>query len=418
MEKDLRFNSIIQNVEKINPLFSKAKIRVLYKGHNRNGSYFDKEDVMRNIHTIFNIPIVGEYLEESDNFGGHGMAVEVKNDEVKFVQHTKPYGVIPESAQVYWEDIAESDGTVNEYLVVDGAYLWTGRYEELQTLLDSTFNQSMEVNVVNGNYAVIDGVETFKIEDFNFSAFCILGINKNGEGHVEPAFESASITTYSLNKEDFTAQFNQMIDELKFSLDKGGKDMTEIIKEENVNSSIELNENGVKITAENIEITNADETAEFTEDTATTVVNETAEVKDATTEEDLQEEVTVDKTETETEKEDAVEDVKEDFEAKYNDLSGEFTKLQTQLDELKSYKRQREEADVKEKFADKITEDEFSQVFEAMKDAEIQDVEDKLFAMYGKKNFSITTKQEAPNNKLKFSQEESKEYNPYGNIFE
>lgn len=396
MEKNLRFNSIIQNVEKINPLFSRAKIKVLYKGHNRNGSYFDKEDVMRNIHTIFNIPIVGEYLEETENFGGHGMAVEMKDDEIKFVQHTKPYGVIPESAQVYWEDITEDDGTINEYLIVDGAYLWTGRYEELQNLLDSTFNQSMEVDVVNGNYAVIDGMETFKIQDFNFSAFCILGINKNGEGHVEPAFESASITAYSLNKEDFTTQFNKMIDELKFSLDKGGKDMTEVIKEE------------VTVVEENIE-----DAVDFTED-ATTVVEEAAEVKEVPTEEDN----TVVETELDLVKEDAVEDIKEDFEAKYKDLSEEFTQLQTQLDELKSYKRQREEADVKGKFADKLTEEEFAQVFEAMKDAEIQDVEDKLFALYGKKNFSITTKQDTPNNKLVFSKEESQEYNPYGDIFE
>lgn len=110
-----------------------------------------------------------------------------------------------------------------------------------------------------------------------------------------------------------------------------------------------------------------------------------------------------------------------DFEAKFNELSAEFTSLQSQFDELASYKRQREESDVKAKFADKLSEEEFAQVFESMKDAEIQDVEDKLFALYGKKNFSITsTSTSTQVNKvtLALPKEEEATRPPYGGLFE
>ncbi|MEM4995009.1 hypothetical protein WKH56_20805 [Priestia sp. SB1] len=225
MEKQMSFNANLSDVEKVNPLFSKCSVKVLYTGVNRNNSFFSKESVEKSIPTLFNVPIVGEFLDQEQNFGGHGGKLQVTEDSIKMVQTTRPFGVIPESANVYWENITESDGAINEYLIVDGAYLWTGRYSELDDLLANSYGQSMEIDVTNADFSVVDGKEVFKIHDFNFSALCILGIDKDGEGHVEPCFESASISTYSLNKDDFKKQFNQMLAELKFSLSeqKGGK---------------------------------------------------------------------------------------------------------------------------------------------------------------------------------------------------
>ncbi|EJL1642837.1 hypothetical protein NL868_004375, partial [Shigella flexneri] len=100
---------------------------------------------------------------------------------------------VSESAKVYWETITENDGSINEYLVVDGAYLWSGRYEEIDDIIANQYGQSMEIEITDGQFAVIDGQETFRIDNFLFSALCILGIEKDGEGHVEPCFESASI---------------------------------------------------------------------------------------------------------------------------------------------------------------------------------------------------------------------------------
>lgn len=109
------------------------------------------------------------------------------------------------------------------------------------------------------------------------------------------------------------------------------------------------------------------------------------------------------------------------FSSNFERFESEKAVVQSQLDELASYKRQREESDVKAKFADKLSEEEFTQVFESMKEAEIQDVEDKLFAIYGKKNFSVSsTKSDTPVNKVKLAlpKEQDEISLPYGGLFE
>lgn len=238
MGKILRFDSQVSDIEEINPLFSKAKIKVMYTGLNRNQSYISKEAVEKALPTLFNIPIVGEYLYEKDNFGSHGGKIEITDDGVEFIQTTVPFGVVPESASVYWENIMEENGTENEYLIIDGAYLWSGRYDEVKDIHGNFYGQSMEIEIENGNFGIIDGEECFIIEDFVFSGLCILGRDKEGEGHVEPAFESASIIAYSLDENEYKSKFNKMIEELKFSLSQeleGGKNKVdaklELLKE-------------------------------------------------------------------------------------------------------------------------------------------------------------------------------------------
>lgn len=222
MTNIIKFNVKLTDVEKINPLFSKCKIRVLYTGLNRNNTFISKEAVIDAIPSIFNVPIIGEYFEDVDNFGGHGGMIDVSGDKPKWINTTFPYGLIPESADVYWETITEDNGEENEYLVVDNAFLWTGRYPEAKMLIGQEFNQSMEIDIQKGNYTTIDGQKTYEIQKFVFSALCILGISKDSDpdGHVEPCFESASIIAYELDKDKFKSAFNQMVNELKFSLTK------------------------------------------------------------------------------------------------------------------------------------------------------------------------------------------------------
>lgn len=231
MKKKIRFTINLEKIEQINPLFSKAKINVLYTGLNRNNTYFSQKSVNNALPTIYGIPIIGEYLKEKDNFGGHGGKLEISDKGIEYIQTTQPYGYVDKDADIYWEEITEDDGTKHNYLVIDGAYLWTGRYQnELDDLLNQPYGQSMEVDVNDGSFEEIDGVKTYNIKDFTFSALCILGIDKNGKGEVEPCFESAEISAYSLDKEVFKKQFNQMIEELHYSLrqdglNKGGKNI-------------------------------------------------------------------------------------------------------------------------------------------------------------------------------------------------
>lgn len=192
----------------MNPLFSTCKVRVLYTGKNRNMSIITKDAVEKALHTLKNIPIVGEYSEEIEDYKGHGGKIDL--DSYKYVHTTKPYGVVPESATYEWEEVKGKDGAIREYLTINGCYLWTGRYEEAYDVIENGKGQSMEIEVVDGQWDEVE--EAYRIDNFIFSALCILGDN------VEPAFEEASITAYSLDKDSFKQEFSTMLKELKESL--------------------------------------------------------------------------------------------------------------------------------------------------------------------------------------------------------
>lgn len=207
--KQLRCKAIFDsNIEEINPLFSKVKIKIAYTGINRNNSYISKNAFEKALPTIYNCPIIGEFIETTEDFGSHGGKIEISDQGIKYIQTTKPYGVINENSEITWEDVIEEDGTINTYLCATG-YLWTGRYDELETVIKNSKSQSMEIEISNGDFQDINGQKVFAIEDFIFSAFCILGDS------TEPCFESSEITSYNFNKDEFKKEFTQMLIELK-----------------------------------------------------------------------------------------------------------------------------------------------------------------------------------------------------------
>ena len=199
-----------------NPLFSEAKVYVMYHGENRNNTHISRENVDKALNSIYNIPIVGEFVEseedmEENNFGSHGGKVVIDDNGIKYIHTTRPVGVVPESARVYWEVVKDEKDREREYLVVDGALVWN-RYEtEVNTLKSANFGQSMEIEVMDGQFDDEKGI--FHINEFAFSAFCILGIDGRKNGKVEPAFEDSKIITYS--KEDIVTEFKEMKNELK-----------------------------------------------------------------------------------------------------------------------------------------------------------------------------------------------------------
>lgn len=206
--KLLEFQASISDVKQVNPLFSTCKVRVLYTGKNRNMSIITKDAVEKALPTLKNIPIVGEYSEEIEDYKGHGGKIDL--DSYKYIHTTKPYGVVPESATYEWEEVKGRDGAIREYLTINGCYLWTGRYEEAYDVIENGKGQSMEIEVVDGRWD--EEEEAYRIDNFIFSALCILGDD------VEPAFEDASIMAYSLDKDSFKQEFSTMLKELKESL--------------------------------------------------------------------------------------------------------------------------------------------------------------------------------------------------------
>lgn len=216
-KKLLDFNAQISDVKKINPNFSTCKVRVMYTGKNRNMSIITKDAVTKALPTIVGIPIVGEFSVENEDFKGHGGSIDL--DSYKYIHTTKPYGFVPESATYEWEEVKTRDGS-REYLTIDGCYLWTGRYEEAYSIIEKGKGQSMEIELVDGEWD--EKEDAYRVDNFNFSALCILGDD------VEPAFEDANITAYSLDRDSFKQEFNLMLNELKLSQEG---EVNEMLKE-------------------------------------------------------------------------------------------------------------------------------------------------------------------------------------------
>lgn len=204
---------VLGELQRINSQFSRVRIRVCYEGLNRHGEVISKETLTRAAENSLQlVPIVGHYLPEHDNFGGHDVSLEFEGEDLKLNDLTRPYGVVPESANVQWESVLEKDGlTKHEYLTCDGI-LWTGRYpKECNCILEHGMNQSMEF-IVNRWGETSDGRD--EILDGEFSALCILGKSDDPNVNVEPCYEKASIESYSLKD-----AVSEIMDAYKASLD-------------------------------------------------------------------------------------------------------------------------------------------------------------------------------------------------------
>lgn len=211
----------------LSPLFSLAKIYVMYVGKNPNGSIISKEAVERNIETLRNIPIVGEYVRENDNFLSHGGELTIEDDEIRFLHTTVPIGVVPSNAIFAWEKVIDDYGEEREYLVVENAFIWNRDMKMVESLKKDRFGQSMEINVTDG-FEMNDGF--FEIKDFYFTALCVLGIDRNGKGYVAPAFDNANIQTYSQEVEnaEFAISLRDMFRDFKLALN----DMDNLVEED------------------------------------------------------------------------------------------------------------------------------------------------------------------------------------------
>ena len=222
-----RFDINISDVEPVNNMFSKCLIKILYTGLNRNNVFIEQDVANRMAATLFNKPIVGEYIETKEDFGTHGGRIEITDEEIKFVQTTKPWGFIPESSEIAWQTVREETGEVRDYLTATG-YLWTGRYPEIKDVINSGRPQSMELDeeTLEGYWEQMEGKEVFHITHAEFSALCILG------NDVPPAFESATIGSYYImNPISFSKKFSRLLRDFEeWQSDEGGQEEDMTIK--------------------------------------------------------------------------------------------------------------------------------------------------------------------------------------------
>lgn len=244
---NLQIGEFNLNVRKsLSPLFSLAKIYVMHTGVNPNGSRITKEAVERNLDSLRNIPIVGEYVREDNNFTSHGGELTIEDDTIRFLQTTHPIGVVPSEAEFMWEMVTDSEGIEREYLVVNNAYIWNRDEKMVQALKNDAFGQSMEIGVTEGE-TLEDGY--FDIVNFYFTALCVLGIDRNGAGYVQPAFDNANIQTYSFDKsdEEFAVSLRDMFKDFQFALNDINK-----VKEDETLKTLESLLEQYSITVEDV----------------------------------------------------------------------------------------------------------------------------------------------------------------------
>ena len=216
MRYETQIQLVPSSMKQLNKQFALVDILLCYHGENRNRTSMSKEVIESALPSLYGVPIVGEYIyldDGSKDFGSHGGKIILSDKGIKFEDTTKPYGFITKDAvdNAKWVTITEKDGfTQHEYLELKSCIVWEKRYEEVSSLLDKNYGQSMEISI-NAGYEDKNGY--YVIEDMTFSAACILGSNPDGTD-VIPCFESACIGRH-YELDSFKQEFSLMLDEYK-----------------------------------------------------------------------------------------------------------------------------------------------------------------------------------------------------------
>lgn len=227
----------------ISPLISHVYVKVCYVGEdpNRNGSIITKEVATDMAKSLPGSPVVGHYIPEKQDFGGHDQTIEIDGNDWKVKDSTKAYGFVPNNAQIWFAHYLD-DGVDHEYLVTE-AYIWTTQYPESKRILTNGNNQSMELdnNSLEGTWTEDDnsGWDFFIINKAIISKLCILGED------VEPCFEGSTISSmqFSLMDEGFQQRLNSLRNESNKK--EGG---TESVEGETVKEEVQKPEEDSSVT--------------------------------------------------------------------------------------------------------------------------------------------------------------------------
>lgn len=390
----------------LNPGISKADVKVLYLGENRNGSFINKETAMKMSETLRACPIVGAYRKDIDDFGDHGEIIHIENGEITFDCATVPYGFVAPDAKVWFKEFTDYDefgNTVNREYLMTTAYLWTGQYPEIERCVKEGMGQSMELDgkSIDGHWAENSesGIEFFIINDASFTKLCVLG-----DG-VEPCFEGASVEAPNISdkfsKEGFTTTLYNMMNELKFALAENAEktDDSESAKEEETTDFAEKQEEVEETADEAVEFAeNAEESTESTE--SAEVVEENLDQESdfsANTEEEKESEEVVENTEESADNEFAEKNAEiETLKSEIASLQEKYSLLETEAEELRSYKASRISAD-KDALINKynmLSDNDKAEIVANKDSYSCEEIESKLALLYVKKNVDFDDQEE------------------------
>jgi hypothetical protein len=194
--------SLFGETEKITDTLSKCRVRIFYKGMNRNRTYISEDFANQLIASLPYTPIKGIFDKDTLDYEGHG---EDNTDG-------RIYGVVMADPNFAWEDYEDIDGITRSYACAD-VLLFTGLYPEAQLIKGKS--QSMEIfrKTLVGEWRIC---ETDNQPYYHFISGSLVGLQALGDD-TEPCFEGSAF--FSLYKD-----VKEMVDYIKnFSIKKEEK---------------------------------------------------------------------------------------------------------------------------------------------------------------------------------------------------
>jgi hypothetical protein len=459
-----------QQIKEIDERFLEVKVYVLHLGENYNGSIFNKDVVTYAIPSLANTPLLA-FVKRNENekdFAGHEIDLVIEQGEYKWKYSGQAYGVIPERNNARWEFMIGDDGVEREYLVVD-AIVWKKFDDAVEIITrDLTKGQSMELSEKYSGHFNEGGL--FVFDQFKFDGCAILGNN------VEPAMNSAKIEMkFSIDKlkntisemmKEYTEKYSKEVKQVNIEelLKKYGftreqvveagieihtysdddlekfKDELERIKkdmDEAESKQAETNEDNKDINKDNNEDINSSsldnqENSDFgKKDKKSEVAKGEAKKKEESKEDvaKASKDAKQDNKKSNDEKEFSHNDDEKDedeLKEKYSKLEKEYEKVVEERDELVKYKKNREKDDHKAKVEalissfEKLTDSDVKDIREKLYHFTVDEVEEKLYAILGKKQASDKVKKSTQFAKFYVSNDDDKqERKPsYDHLFE
>lgn len=194
------------NVETLTPTLSKCRVRIFYRGLNRNRTYIDDSFAQQLIDSLPYAPVKGIFDKDGLDFKDHG---EDNTDG-------RIYGIIAADPNFAWEKHEDEDGVVREYACAD-VILYTALYPEANLI--SGKSQSMEIHKLGltGEWKIWAGD---KQPYYHFYKGHLLGLQVLGD-EVEPCFEgSAFFSLYKDAKDLYDYLKNSKVKEESKKMDK------------------------------------------------------------------------------------------------------------------------------------------------------------------------------------------------------
>ena len=185
--------TIYNILEQFSPTLSRARVRIFYKGANRNGSFISDEFAEKLISSLAYAPVKGIYDMNEQDYSDHGPANE----------YGRIYGVVPADNNFAWEQNIDEDGVARTYAACD-VILYTAMYKEANEIIGKPQSMELYPPSIKGDWVVYNGSRYFKFTDGCFFGLQVLGEN------VEPCFEGAGFFT----KADAVEQITKLIEEL------------------------------------------------------------------------------------------------------------------------------------------------------------------------------------------------------------